>query len=150
MSLSAMLRVLGCLAFGHAPTVRAVAGESKANYVCGRCGAVLGVFVADADLRRDRPIVDATSGGPAAAIPNGLTTIGTAAGGAGRPAVDRQRDLRESTWLDDGGRKADPAVGTASAGIPGYSSARVGHSCFLIGGNEGTIGAAVLSTMKQR
>jgi len=99
MSLPTVLRPLACLIFGHAPTVRGTAGESKADYVCERCRAVLGVFVADPSRRRAAP-----ADGPAAAP---------------RGASDREQDLRESTWLDDGGRNADPA-----AGIPGRMSAR--------------------------
>lgn len=91
-----MLRALGCQIFGHAPTVRGVAGMSKADYVCGRCGTVLGAFVADPHRRRTRP-TDCT---------------------AARPASNRERELSESTWLDDGGRDVHGWVGVPAAVDP--------------------------------
>jgi hypothetical protein len=136
MTFPTMLRALGCLAFGHAPTVQALAGESKADYICGRCGAVLGVFVADTALRRAEPIDDATSCRPAAAITDGPGVIPVAVGRTSRPAVDREPDLRESTRPDDGDRVGVPAAASASSGNPGRPSARLADGCFLIGGHE--------------
>ncbi len=149
MSLPTMLRALGCLAFGHAPTVQGVAGESKADYVCGRCGTALGVFVADPNRRRAGPTDGPALGGPAAAMPHGPGATHVVAGRTDRPALDRERDAREGTWLDDGGRNADPAAGGASAGIPGRLPARAANSRFPIAGNGGTTGAAVPPVAKQ-
>lgn len=112
MLLVTMLRAVGCQVFGHAPTVSGVAGRSKADYVCGRCGTVLGVFVADPDRRR----ADGTTArcSEAATLPDA-----SAPSRASRPALDGERELRESTWLDDGGRNADPVPAAAAAGPPG-------------------------------
>jgi hypothetical protein len=100
MILRTVLCSLGCLLRGHAPIVEINETQNKSELVCERCRAVLGDFVTN--LRKNR-VAPAQRAGH-----NGfqeMVLIGRKPTSAAHQRADRhERDIRESVWLDDGGR----------------------------------------------
>jgi hypothetical protein len=63
MSSRIVLRLLGCLIFGHQRIIEVNERENKSEYVCERCRAVLGDFVTNLRKSWSKPVAGADSTG---------------------------------------------------------------------------------------
>src|SRR6476469_4782940 len=63
MSSRIVLRLLGCLIFGHQRIIEVNERENKSEYVCERCRAVLGDFVTNLRTAQAKPVAGTGSAG---------------------------------------------------------------------------------------